>query len=351
MTVTRVRRRSDVAELLSYLGEREPAATPALAPLLRPRWRRDAKAWVVEAVALDGGSGSASGSGSGSAGGRGPVGAARSRRVTGAYVTVRYCRGRWNGVVLLDDPDDRETLAALGAVVERSNACSVAGPAAGLRAVVAHVPRARRPMPVWFYALEPQPVDPALASVGLPGWDATVRPARPEDEATLFELYADYELNAGIPRRALRAVVRRRVAAGAVLVAEDQGRVVGAVAAVGDTGGYRIVDSLVVRSEARGRSVGTALFVAATRQAMALGLGVCAHRAPTNGMRVTHEQTTEVAAAVESARCDLRPLRLFPGHRRLRRAFERLQGDPVRPPKPRRSPYSQTPEWREEPAR
>jgi hypothetical protein len=301
------------AEVLSLLREREPASTVPLIAMQRNQPRRQAtKVWVTR-------------NGEG--------------RVVGLLVSGRYSFDRWYATLLLDDV---AYAAEVAAVLDRSNAWSLIGPVDGVEAVLAKSRRVRSAIRLWFYAIPPQPPEPAVESFG-PNTGIVVRPAVRGDVEALVDLAALDEHNGAIPRRRLRQVVIDRLPH--TLVAADGGRVVGTLATP-EGQAYRLFDQLVVHPNARGKKIGLSLLLAAGTDAVVAGRGVCGMRAMSNGLRVSHDDVLALGEAEVWAAADLRPPVRFRGHQRLRKLLEKLEGGPVTPPAPEASPYSVLPEQR-----
>jgi GNAT superfamily N-acetyltransferase len=298
--------------VLELLRKREPESTQPLTAMLRPDAQRHVKAWVTRT--FDG-------------------------KVGGVLVSVRYCLDRWYATLLVDDLSCAREIAD---VLDRSNVWSVVGPADGVEAVLAHSRRARGSVRLWFYAIPPQPPEPAVAGFD-PNPTVAVRMARPEDVDALVQLYALDEHNGAVPKRRLRHVVTGRIPY--TLVAEEGGRILGAMA-IPDGVAYRLFDVLIVDPAARGKGIGMALLIAAGTEAVVAGRGVCGLRAMSNGLRVSHDEVLGLGDATVWAAADLRPPTKFRGQGRVRKLFERLDGGPVTPPKPEPSPYSVLPDQR-----
>jgi hypothetical protein len=308
VTTTLVRGNRARAELIDVLRAREPETSTALFSVLRPGPRRHTKVWVTR----------------------------HEGAIVGLLVSSRYCFDRWSATLFLDDLDFASEMAA---VLDRSSVWSVGGPVAGLEAVLPHVRRSRGWVRLWFYAIPPQPPEPA--SAGLEGNTAVVvRPASASDLEALVDLYAFDEHNGAVSRRRLRGVVRERLQY--TVVAEAQGKTVGALAAF-PTDTYRVFDALVVHPDARGSRIGMALLLRAGVDAMVAGHGVCGVRAMSNGLRVSHEDALAIGDATVWAATDLRAPKRFKGQSRLRRLLERLEGGVLVPPRPEPSPYSVLP--------
>jgi GNAT superfamily N-acetyltransferase len=300
-------------EVLELLRKREPESTQPLTALLRPDAQHHVKVWVTRT--FDG-------------------------KIGGLLISVRYCLDRWYATLLVDDLSCAREIAD---VLDRSNVWSVVGPADGVEAVLAHSRRARGSVRLWFYAIPPQPPEPAAAGFD-PNPSVAVRMARPDDVDALVQLYAFDEHNGAVPKRRLRHVVAGRVPY--TLVAEEGGRILGAMA-IPDGGAYRLFDVLIVDPAARGKGIGLALLIAAGTEAVVAGRGVCGLRAMSNGLRVSHDDVLAIGDATLWAAADLRPPTKFRGQGRLRKLVERLDGGPVTPPKPEPSPYSVLPDQRD----
>ena len=246
--------------------------------------------------------------------------AERDQLPLGAVVLSERCRGRWYASPLVLDP---AAGAPLGRLIDKSPAWEVGGPSTHVMPVVPYLTRTERRAPIHeaFHCAE-------LAPVAFPV-DPRCRLARADDLESLVELYADYEHGRFPTRPRLREFLERQLHSRPVTVAEVDGVLGAATLCLYRTPGYDMWADLTVRPECRRQGLATAVGFAGISLSTEAGQRVCAVIAGSNPMTV--EQATSVADDwhTDEDRWTQQPLqspRRFPGHRRLRRVVEGLEG-------------------------
>ena len=248
--------------------------------------------------------------------------ACRDDQPLGAVVFGERCRGRWYASSVVLEADAAVPLAQL---IDRSAAWELGGPSAHVDPLVPHLTRTarRRPIHETFYCTEiPQFVSPV---------DPRCRLARADDLERLVELFVDYELGRFPTRRRLAEFLRRQLRALPVAVAEVDGTLAAAHLCLHRATGYDMWGDLRVRPDYRRQGLATALAVAAVGVSQEAGRRACGVQAGSNPMP-TDERIRAKAEAdgvpTSTRSWTQQPLqapRLFPGHRRLRRAAERVE--------------------------
>jgi N-acetylglutamate synthase-like GNAT family acetyltransferase len=114
--------------------------------------------------------------------------------------------------------------------------------------------------------------------------DPRVRTAVRRDLDALVELYREYELASETTIWQVRGTLRRVLARQQVLVAEEDGRMVGALVVSGPTSRFYVADALTVLPEARSRGIGWTLGARVQRMANERGVGITAAIASSNPM-------------------------------------------------------------------
>ena len=246
--------------------------------------------------------------------------AARGDEPLGAVVFGERCRGRWYASPVLIEPD---AAAPLARFIDRSVAWEIGGPSGHVDPLVPHLTRTvrRRAIHEAFHCAEIPPVAFPV--------DPRCRLATTDDLEALVDLYADYELGRFPTRPRLRQFLERQLHSRPVTVAEVDGELGAATLCLYRTPGYDMWADLTVRPDCRRQGLATAVGFAGITVSTEAGQRVCAVIAGSNPMTV--EQATSAADGwrTDADRWTQQPLqspRRFPGHRRLRRAAERLEG-------------------------
>jgi GNAT superfamily N-acetyltransferase len=286
-----VRRAWRSAPLIAALERYEPRTTTALVSVLafgvKPYL---IKAWTVE----------------------------RDGELAGAFVLVRATFDRWLGYSLVVDAGAAPHVAA---IADRSLAWSVTGSAEDVRPLIEHLSRYRglSGLP-WVVATYPVRV------TDRPEHDPRVRPATRRDLRELSRLYAGYELAPDLTRWQLWIALWLFLRSFTIVVAEEDGAMVGAIMLGGPTRSWALGDGLTVDPAARSRGIGWTLVAQVQRLANEHRLGGTGAIAPTNPMNFADADLDGdwwVGAA-------LRPPRRFRGQVRLRRLYRRLGQRPAR---------------------
>jgi N-acetylglutamate synthase-like GNAT family acetyltransferase len=280
-----------VQPVADLLEPAEPATTRALSEHLNRPSRRWGRSWII--TTADG-------------------------TPAGAVILSRLCFDQWAGWVYLRDAG---AAAVAGDVVQHSPAGVVSGAEADIRLLATHVPRARDiGLRRWAYVEHP------IEILGPP--DAHTRVATVADLDALVELYAEYEFSGPPTRWQLRDYLRRVVHGHFVVVYEEGGRLIGAMAVDGRTRRFMNLNELTVRPDHRRRGVAWSILARAQAIANGLGVGVTWMMAPSNP--INHERLRWP----DEASCGLRlaPTRRFPGEGRLRRLYQRVQPIATRRP-------------------
>ncbi len=278
------RRTRDRDALVALLEPAEPRTTHALSDHLVYAGTRANRTWLIT----------------------GPHG-----RAAGAVVLTRLCFDRWGAGVYLAEPEAGPVAAA---VVQRSPAWHVAGAAADIRPLLAHLPRAQQ-----VYVLPWGTAESPITLFGAP--DPRTRVATMADLEALVELYAAYESFGRLTRWQLRSHVRQLLRHHQVIVFDDGGGLVAAAVIEGRTRRYVVVSNLTVLPAHRESGIGNA--VATRLQAVANGmqLGATWTMAPSNPMSL-RGATWDVDHWYE---IELQRPRPFKGAGRLRRLYSRYQ--------------------------
>lgn len=236
--------------------------------------------------------------------------------VVGAVVLSQRCRGRWEASPVLLDEAGGATAAH---VIDRSKAWEVGGAAVHMDAVVPHLRRNRR------RPAQEAPLFAGTAPLELIPEEPRCRLGRLEDLDALVEVYGEYEMERvpTIPR--LRRFLRRQLERQGVLVTELDGRIVGAYICAYRAAGHDMWADLTVLPSARGHGLARALATAGSRMSVQRGQLVCGVQAPSNPM-TPHRLPADVLRTEAWVQQSLESPRRFPGHRRLRRLMERMEG-------------------------
>ncbi len=148
--------------------------------------------------------------------------------IVAAALVTRRCPDRWHATVVLDEPDAAPVVAA---AIDDSPAWSVVGATAHVAPLLAHL--RRRPLAVGtvqFHGTSP----PTTQRSDL---DPRVRLATATDLEPLVQLYSTFEQQDIPTRPRLRRFLRAAIDAVPIMVADVDGRVVGAMRLDG-RGGY-----------------------------------------------------------------------------------------------------------------
>ena len=280
-----VRRARHAVTLAATLAFHEPRTTAALVDVetsgLRP-W--GCRAWTVD----------------------------RDGALAGALVVQRSGFDRWHANAYLADPDAAPILAGL---VDRSPAWSVTGPGSDVGPLVEHLARRRglSAMP-WVVA------DPPVRLTTLSETDERVRLATRHDLAALVELYREFELASETTVWQVRGTLRRLLRDQEVLVAEEAGRMVGAIVVSGPTARYYVADALTVLPEQRSRGIGWTLGARVQRMANERGVGITAAIASSNAMSFADANLGPESWAAVGLHAPHR----FRGQGQLRRLYGRI---------------------------
>lgn len=253
----------------------------------------------------------------------------RGDRALGAVVLGERCRGRWYASPVLLDADAAPAMAKF---IDGSRAWDVGGASPHVEPLVPHITRTVRRQPIreTFYAAE-------IPSVVYPV-DPRCRMAQPGELDALVDLYGEYEFSRFPTRRRQIAFLRRQLANLPVLVAEIDGVLAAGYLCLYRAPNWDMWGDLTVRPDYRRRGLGTALGVAGVVVSQDAGQRMCGVQAGSNPMpsderiRAFEEADgvhTDIHVWTQQA---LQAPRLFPGHRRLRRAVERLEGRVQRRP-------------------
>lgn len=294
----RVRPAADAHEVIEFATPMEPAATRCVAEVRRYGLTPTNRAVVVE----------------------------DEGRVVAALVINRRCRGRWNALPVLAEPDP-DVAALVAAEVDRSPAGSVVGGGAHVTPLLAQLRRPARATTVPFHGsnIPPPDVDGVR--------DDRMRLATMDDLDALVTLYTDFEQQ-DIPtkprlRRFLAAALRDLP----VVVAEIDGRIVGALRCDWLTDDYAFWWAQTVRPEYRGLGLGNALLFSAMAHSGAQGLKVCGVVGATNPIRPMEGASWQPYADYHHGHWQdewfvarLRPRRNSLAHRAARRGLETLEG-------------------------
>ncbi len=181
-----------------------------------------------------------------------------------------------------------------------------------------------------YFLAEPPPE----SSIDQP-LDTRVRLASDSDLEELFALYERFELDPFPTRVRVRRYLKEAFRRGPVVVATENGRIVGAIRVDARSPRYLLWGGLTVHPEYRRRGIGNDLVAACRAVTKVMGLGVCGVRAATNPMSFRQFRSGIESGAITGgiwAEIPLRPPIRFRGQGKLRKAIERLEGHPRRPP-------------------
>lgn len=287
-------------ELIALLEQHEPRSSQALGEILDRGVRsRTCRAWIVEDD---------------------------EGRPAGAVVAVRPMFDRWYAMVLLLD---QRAAAEIAALVDRSPAWSVNGPAPDIAPLIPLL-RRQRSVDVRPWVVTAFPI--LVTEAG----DDITRLASSADLDALVDLYASFEFVGGLTAWQLRPMLRHLLDRHYVIVVDwpgDEARLAGAVAITTRTRRYGVLDLLTVVPDHRGAGWSWALVAHAQSIGNALGIAGVAALAGSNPMDLDAHVSDDQYVAVE-----LVPRRRFRGQGRLRDLYGRWQ--PLQP---------RTPIWFREP--
>lgn len=309
VSIERVRGSEVPSEVIDYLREREPAATGMLAVLLQPpESRQQRRMWLVR----------------------------RGESIAGVLLSVRYCRDRWTGMLLLDDLSCAQEMAT---ALDHSNIWSVVGPAAPIEAVAPLAKRRRRLGRTWFHFVPYTPRTRPISSDSI-GSDPTaanaitVRPASSADLMKLVALYAEGDRAIRPPWRRVRTAVRQALPY--TLVADSPEGILGAIK-VTPGSEYAIINRTVVDPSVRGGRVAFGLLTHATLAALAQGKGFCGFRAEPRmaavqrTMRSSYAEEVTLGKPTPWTSIALWPPKRFRGQNKMRWLWERVEDRLGRP--------------------
>jgi N-acetylglutamate synthase-like GNAT family acetyltransferase len=291
-----VRRLFDASSVRDVLEQNEPRSSQAISDLtfvgLRP-WQ--GKLWTISDGAT----------------------------LLGIVYVVRRAFDLWAANVLLLDP---RASAVAARIVDRSKAISLNGLSHDVATVLPLLKRLHFANNLPF-VVSPYPHDVVDAPT-----DGT-RVGTMADLDALVDLYRDYEYGYEVTIGQLRTTLRHVLRDQSCVVAESEGRVVGATLIVGRTSRYCIVDALTVHPSVR--QSGVTWRIGARSQAVLndYGLSAIAFLAPSNPIVI--ESFIQDDAWLTSR---LYPRRRFPGHNRLRTILYRTRARRHRTPELFRDP-------------
>ena len=195
--------------------------------------------------------------------------------VAGAAVITQRCRGRWHATAAVTEP---HAAAPLAAAIDTSRAWSLTGMS---EHVALLVPSLRRTIGVGAAPFHAS----AIAVEQLAEPDPRIRPATPADLAPLVDLYSRFEQQDIPTRPRLRAFLRDALDALPVLVAEVDGRLVGAVRCDWAARHHDFWWAQTVEPEQRGTGLGNSLLFAAMAHSGERQRKVCGIMGPSNPIR------------------------------------------------------------------
>jgi N-acetylglutamate synthase-like GNAT family acetyltransferase len=280
-----VRRVRQLEPLLAALAPHEPRTTTAIVELrglgLHPRRHR---VWTVE----------------------------RDGELVAAAFVRHATFDRWYARALVLDPAAAPTVAAL---IDAGPARSLTGCGTDISPLVDHL---RRRLGVYAmpWVVAPYPVSVTDRSE----WDPRIRQAGRRDRRALVELYDGFELASDDTRWQVRRSLRTIMRSHRVYVAEQDGRMVGAIMAAGPTDHFVAADGLTVLPEYRSQGLGWTLAARVQRLANEHGVGATAAVAATNPMTFGEANLGRDWWMTVT----LRPHRRFRGQTRLRRLYARI---------------------------
>lgn len=162
--------------------------------------------------------------------------------------------------------------------------------------------------------------DPPVRLTTLPETDERVRLAQRGDLAALVGLYRGFELASETTVWQVRGTLRRVLRHHHMLVAEEDGRMVGALVVSGPTTRYFVADALTVLPEQRSRGIGWTLGARAQLMANDRGVGITAAIASSNAMSFADADLGPESWAAVGLHAPHR----FRGQGKLRRLYGRI---------------------------
>ncbi len=226
----------------------------------------------------------------------------RAGSLVGFFFQYRLCRGKWEAILLLDEPIADATFERL---VNRAQVWSIGGPGDHVATFLERLPRLTRLTKLEMFH-ERTPPDywtamPGAVSLGV------------EHSERLVKFFSHHE-RFGIPTMAgIREFVGLALQRGPAVVVEEDGEIVGGVLLGAATPDWISLDGLTVRPDRRGAGLSTVLLSGGARIWSNGAVGMCGVRATTNpGGYGLHAGQTDWFAA------NLRPPKRFRGHQRLR---------------------------------
>lgn len=279
-------------EVLALAEPLEPATTRAVADL--ERWRNPGHL-EMHIAELDG-------------------------RPVGAVVIAERCRGRRYATPVVLDP---VAAPALASIVDRSAAWDLGGGSTHVEPLVPHLARARPPIQSAFWSTR--------VPLGLAELDPRCREAGPQDLPALVELYSGYEMDWIPTGPRLRAFLKATLEHRPVLVAEDDGRIVAALRCESRSRTHDIWAGLTVLPSHRRQGLAYALIHGGGLVSAAADRVLCGVLAMTNPIATDVTKIPTAPQWLDTVKlrwtvAHLQSPRRFPGHRRLRRAYERFEG-------------------------
>jgi GNAT superfamily N-acetyltransferase len=239
-----------------------------------------------------------------------------------ALVSVsRWVRDRWQASPLILDS---QAGPAAAAIIDRSPAWGVVGALQDVKPVFAHLTRRvdREPRLMAFFS-GAAPIPEVEYD------DPRIRFATKRDLANLYALYEAFEADAIPTRPRVKAFIRECLARGPLLVAADNGVMVGALRIDARSPDYLLWGGLTVVPESRGKGIANSLVMTAIRRTRDLEIGACMVRATTNPMSYRQLEPGIAMGVLEAdiwSEVALRPPLRFRGQGRSRKLLETIEG-------------------------
>lgn len=249
----------------------------------------------------------------------------------GLVLVDRVCLDRWIAYPLLEDPAAGPALAP---AVDAGPAWGIEGLARHVGPFVGQVTRAMgEPSAHMFTSTAPEvlshPTSIAAMDDMLGPVDDRTRMGRPDDLRALVDLYAAYEYQRIPTRWRLRGHLKTVLARLPVVVAEQDGRIVGAMRGEAMSGRTLVWDDATVLPEYRGRKLSLAMNRRALDVTIQLGRGSAGTIQPTNPIRMPRDLPEWIDfdpdGLVALFQRLSQPVR-FRGQNRLRQIAETVEG-------------------------
>ena len=244
--------------------------------------------------------------------------------VAAAVVVTRRCPDRWHATVVVDEPRAAPLVAA---AVDASPAWSVIGATEFVAPLLSHLHR----QPVGVDTVPFHGSD--VPTSGLVELDPRVRLATEHDLNALVALYATFEQQDIPTRPRLRRFLRAALADLPIMVAEVEGRLVGAMRLDWPSRAYAFWWAQTVLPEYRGLGIGNGLMFNAMDYSGERGLRMSGTVGQTNPIKVMkgegwrpYRPYDEHHLQGEWMTARLGPPRRAAAWRALRRGWETLQG-------------------------